>query len=348
MKTTITLAAYTRGNRAAIRQENERWLLGTVAKITDLFLTVEYDRGGIERVPTRSARVVSVRNNAPVSRRPLTLAEVKALRRVTRSVRVPVTKAQQRLIQKYGIPFLFDAAKLGGDREKLRYMLAIWLTANRKHFGSGLKRPRFVLTEPKTAGSMAMNGYTLGYWARQLRTMALSRRAFTAHEGIVLDVMLHEMAHQAVTDIDKQGDGGPDAHGPLWQAWMKKVGLPVDARKRPSDMRKFMTEREWNVVLRRQQKINKTEDLPDDQKRLGQPAAVLTEQNQLRAGKIAGFFDHRVGKVAAIVPPTGNVFLSVPVENLLVPPEKSRLPNDAQFLRFVEYVKRTKQATATP
>jgi predicted SprT family Zn-dependent metalloprotease len=104
------------------------------------------------------------------------------------------------------------------DRVMLVYLGQLWNKLNREKFGEKLKLPHIRFLKDQKATKMRCRGK----WQPGDRCIAVARRLFN-NEKALYETFLHEMCHQAVSEIDKIRNGG---HGYAWCTWMRKVGLP--------------------------------------------------------------------------------------------------------------------------
>ena len=100
------------------------------------------------------------------------------------------------------------------------FMKALWQELNGTKFQSAMTMPnmRFL----KDMGDKLRK---YGHWSKRNRELAFAPKLFNAPLDIFLETFLHEMCHQAVSEIDKVEDNTAGGHGPNWVAWMRKVGL---------------------------------------------------------------------------------------------------------------------------
>lgn len=116
----------------------------------------------------------------------------------------------------------------------ITYLETLWNKCNREKFENKLRQPHIrLMKNTSRVGS-------LGHWQSSGRTIAIHPRLFKAGLVKVLEVMLHEMAHQAVSEIDMIKNGG---HGSEWRRWMYKIGLPPD-RVSQDDITVYMSDKE--------------------------------------------------------------------------------------------------------
>ena len=126
--------------------------------------------------------------------------------------------------------------------EVRRFMLDLWTALNKQKFDGHL-RPikKFLVIPPQ--GRQGLRAF----WHSRYRILVFTTLVLKAKWDKFHEVFLHEMCHQAVTDVDHGGkavavgeDGG---HGPVWQKWMIKVGLEPK-RYDDSTFGEYMTEEE--------------------------------------------------------------------------------------------------------
>ena len=99
-------------------------------------------------------------------------------------------------------------------------MKMIWREFNKQKFGSQLREPAFGLMR-NTGSRMRVRAY----WAPSKRLINVNPQLFNADADTFLEIFLHEICHQATSEISKDYSRELQGHGPTWQAWMRKVGL---------------------------------------------------------------------------------------------------------------------------
>lgn len=116
----------------------------------------------------------------------------------------------------------FAAATAGQTQRS--FLVEFWLWANTEFFAGKMRLPKFVLHLPSEIAADPLNPQ--GMWFPEVRTMFVAAEHFNKGWGAVYSVALHEMCHQAVSEID--GTEEPDAHGKRWAKWMRHCKLPVN------------------------------------------------------------------------------------------------------------------------
>lgn len=133
----------------------------------------------------------------------------------------------------------FAKAAKGGNDSKLYYLYKVYERANKHIFGGRLTRPNVYLMKMQKTHNFRGRGI----WKPSRRELGISPRLFIAGESHVLNTFIHEMCHQAVTDIDRVNDRTEGGHGPNWVAWMRKAGIPP-ARYDMTDATEYMDDHE--------------------------------------------------------------------------------------------------------
>lgn len=122
---------------------------------------------------------------------------------------------------------------------RLRFMQMLWRYLNRVKFGSAMDIPNIRMMKNVKGTSLRLRGF----WRAYNREFAISKRLFNATQNFFVEVFLHEMCHQAVSEINKIVDRTEQGHGPEWQHWMRKVGLNP-RRFDPNENSTYMTPKE--------------------------------------------------------------------------------------------------------
>lgn len=152
--------------------------------------------------------------------------------------KVPVTKISDTLEKMYTY-----AQASNNAAYYLRFCGALWDYLNGHKFGGHLTKPRIRLLKNVAGASLRRRAQ----WSPFHREIAVSPRLFNASENFFVEIFLHEMCHQAVSEIDKAdndpGERQQKGHGSFWSAWMRKVGLNP-RRFDPNDNTTYMTEKE--------------------------------------------------------------------------------------------------------
>jgi predicted SprT family Zn-dependent metalloprotease len=274
-----TLEALT---RVAVEFDKDDWSIGTVVKATPTGYKIDFDYGEKGKlIKLTEAKVVAVDQKRSY-KKPMTAVQVKALKpkpvaktpvaktpvaktpvaktpvAKTPVAKTPVAKTpttdtkklsdesdspeEGRLEHRLGDPGLWKLASAGGSSHKLMYMKHVWNKANKEFFANGLSMPGFRMMKEM------QNFRGLGQWFPQRRVIGLSPRMFNATQAHAITTIVHEMCHQAVTDIEKarEDNGG---HGPLWCSYMRKCGL-TPSRYNQNDRTDFMTDKEKEATLK--------------------------------------------------------------------------------------------------
>ena len=159
-----------------------------------------------------------------------------------KKVAAPVAKEQSQdkeeahLLHLVGNPRQFAAIKTRGDA--IAYMRRVWTEVNKLKCDGKLQMPNFRLTK-----DMGTTFRLRGVWQPRTRTIGASPRLFKATEEIALTTIVHEIAHQCVSEIDKSQDRTQGGHGYEWVMWMRRFGLTA-SRYSVFDNTNYMTDGE--------------------------------------------------------------------------------------------------------
>lgn len=154
---------------------------------------------------------------------------------------------QHELVKLYGNPTRF--ARIRTSAEAIGYMIEVWNKVNTTKCDNKLVRPTFLLTKDMKASTRRM-----GYWSPGRRVLGASPRLFKAKEHIALTTIIHEIAHEAVTDIEQMPAEGNGGHGPVWSKWMRKFGL-TPSRYTQYDAMEYFDDNEKKEIQRRQDDV---------------------------------------------------------------------------------------------
>lgn len=142
---------------------------------------------------------------------------------------------ESKLVHAYGDSLAWKRVK--SKPGMIAYALAVFNKLNAKH-GRDLVAPKFEIMK-----DMGANFKRRGAWFANQRTIKLSPRIFNGKQESALTVIVHEIAHQCVSEIDKVYDRTAQGHGWNWQNWMRKFGL-TPSRYDTQDKEEYMTDYE--------------------------------------------------------------------------------------------------------
>ncbi len=158
-------------------------------------------------VVNHTRKLVTLLNNKSIYK------DIKDVKLLHRTLRLPESVYKKFLA----------ARELKGDA-KIPVLNEIWEVFNKLKFDSKLKTPNYVIEE-----NLGLASTTRGSWTPSLRRLKINEGTFYAPVDIIAETVLHEMCHQAVTEIDLiTEDDGEGGHGQPWVNWMKRVGLPPE------------------------------------------------------------------------------------------------------------------------
>lgn len=96
----------------------------------------------------------------------------------------------------------------------------VWNYFNVEKFQGRMTRPNIRL-----ARDMGSSTHTRAFWQRVNRRIQVTPMITRGPIDSFVEVFLHEMCHQAVSEIDQVFDPTEGGHGNNWQQWMVRVGL---------------------------------------------------------------------------------------------------------------------------
>lgn len=114
----------------------------------------------------------------------------------------------------------YPKAQAGNTTDRLGFLNMLWKELNETNFENAM-----VLPTMRFLKDMGSRGRRLAHWNPRLRELGFAPRLFNAPLNVILETMLHEMCHQAVSEITKVKETTNGGHGPNWIRWMVRVGL---------------------------------------------------------------------------------------------------------------------------
>lgn len=164
---------------------------------------------------------------------------------------VPVTVIPPDLEKMYGY-----CKNMTDASYRLKFNAKLWHYLNTNKFSGRMTAPSFRLLKNVKASSFRMRGC----WYPVKRSLEIAPRLYNAHQNFFVEVFLHEMCHQAVSEIDKVHDRAEGGHGPHWKAWMRKVGLNP-SRFDPNDNSTYMNDQELTKHNELKDRVEKSKQL---------------------------------------------------------------------------------------
>lgn len=145
---------------------------------------------------------------------------------------------------------------------RVKFMQDLWLFLNQSKFGGKLQQPKVELMKGSAVAKMRVRGY----WAVKDRTIKMHPQIFNATQNFFVEIFLHEMCHEAVTEnwgdltIAERLDNNKHAgHGTAWAKWMRHVGLnPL--RFDPNEATTYMDEQTKTEVQKTHEQWQKSKD----------------------------------------------------------------------------------------
>lgn len=306
MKLLISLSApfFEVNQRVAVEFDKNDWSIGTILKATPTGYRIAFDFGETQLIKIALARIVAVERKARL-KKALTFAQVKELKPSVKKTAakalpkkivlikeepkaVPIvaerpkapehqqkdTSEEITLEHFVGNPSLFAKCTSGTSAQiktnQRMFMQFVWTRANDKLFDNKLTMPNLGLMREMK------NFRGLGYWREGKRELKITPRLFNATHAHIITTLVHEMCHQAVSEIDNVVDRTAGGHGPNWTAWMHKCGLDPH-RYNKDDRTTFMSDSErleaQRILTNRKNALENVEH-----RKLSYPRALMPAQ----------------------------------------------------------------------
>lgn len=224
----------------------------------------------------------------------------------------------------------YNVTYSSSSRALLDYLNKLWAWANDEYFEGRLPKPAAIRMQ-RDVGPSSMRRRAA--WFPSKRVISVHPRLFNAPEDKVHEIFVHEMCHQAVTDIDRVNDNSNGGHGPNWASWMVRCGLSP-TRFDTHGNSHYMDEAEKEAHQQRQErKAEDTHKIKQTTQRPfvwnGQMAAVCyTDGNGIVYGLAACPSDKKEGRIAVVINPHKGNFMKIPTSWLFVVPE-----DDVNYIR---------------
>jgi len=125
---------------------------------------------------------------------------------------------------------------LDGEKEDIQvlenFCKYLWFNLNKQYFKNELKLPIIIVN----SNPSNHNSSGIGAWSRLSRKLAVHIKLFNYSFSRVKTIFIHEMCHQAVTEISKisirderygkaiEGEPSTQGHGSEWVKWMESCG----------------------------------------------------------------------------------------------------------------------------
>lgn len=103
--------------------------------------------------------------------------------------------------------------------DDMAYLEALYAMINKDFFDNQLETPSFTWVKTKMGTADKFQG---GHYVTQDKKLAMNRR-FIMFPQVFIEILKHEMCHQAVAEIDQENE--KRFHGPIWRSWANKVGI---------------------------------------------------------------------------------------------------------------------------
>lgn len=118
---------------------------------------------------------------------------------------------------------------LSSGPTRIKFLTSAWEYFNKTKFSGKLTGPTILCSSlPRASVRRLFSSSVRGYFRAGMPVpgeLWIKADLFSADIDFMVEILVHEMAHQAVAEIDQVKDTSEGGHGRNWQAWMRKVGL---------------------------------------------------------------------------------------------------------------------------
>jgi predicted SprT family Zn-dependent metalloprotease len=225
----------------------------------------------------------------------------------------------------------------GPSQLGILWMRQLWNFLNENKFDKKLQAPNISFI--KNIARMR----TRGYWRAHGRELKIAARLFNAPLPAFVEIFLHEMCHQAVSEIDKTVDRTQQGHGPHWQRWMRTVGLnPSRYDHNDSDI--YLSEEEQRVVKEQREKAEQNkkelELKPEWDLRIGKVVRIALDHGARVVNGVIAY--KQTSKYAVVIDPSSGQWWNVP-PNLIYKADPSTDQSQFQTDQWVRGINRVQQ-----
>jgi hypothetical protein len=126
---------------------------------------------------------------------------------------------------------------------RVAYCKKLFEYFNKEKFHGNLPTPVFLVSDKSLSNIKDARGVYFGGPAFGAGKVWMASFMFNAREPFFLEVFLHELCHAAAWTISRSTDRSERGHGPVWQDWMRRVGLDP-RRYDPTDSVEYKTSQE--------------------------------------------------------------------------------------------------------
>lgn len=223
-------------DRVIVRASKDEWYTGMVTRSGAKSLSVKFDDGLVAVISEEDFGDVHPMLIDYKSHDPLKDSDAQKLYQKAKlasnkaKLKVVLTPAKhetdagalwaERLVKLQEPELFAKAYKTRNARAMLQWMEKIYLKLDKIYFEMELVRPILTILSVTEEHKWKCKGL----WKANTRELSLGVSLFELDEFSVLKSLLHEMCHQAVTEVDCLVGIG---HSESWRRWMYRVGMPV-------------------------------------------------------------------------------------------------------------------------
>lgn len=158
----------------------------------------------------------------------------------------------------------FDLARANRNYAQ-QWMFKLHDYFSQKYFAGKLERPHIGFLRGVDINNMRKRAH----WSSRKRALEFHPALIHGTFASFIETFVHEMCHQAVTDINRTVEHEQKGHGPLWSGWMRRCGLlPLRFDDKPNSFYKsekiIQTEQKKEHELKSyEDEIERTHHRPD-------------------------------------------------------------------------------------
>lgn len=262
---TIEAATYAKGDRVIVKFEKDGNYLGTVTRVALDKVYITFDDGDKFSFPATSRKILG---KIAKGKRASAISDDNVIKYLIPKVSKEKTtkpspkkeEKRKKEVKKEKDPPVIPAkladifTKVSNNKyPDAKFLRECYEHINKKYFKNELNKPFFRYLKVMPADKMRRHGH----WSAKRREIAFNKRIFNASPQQFYDLFIHEVCHQAVTDIDKVNDRTKGGHGSHWVTWMLHCGYKNPQRYVDQEEHmNLMDDKDKKVIEKKQEKQN--------------------------------------------------------------------------------------------
>ncbi len=339
-----------KGDRVIVKANPNEWYTGTITRINPTSTSVLFDDHATSVIKEPDYKDMKPMLINYKSDEPLTDAEALPLWKKAAStvskIKMPVKEvpskdtdkvamaARDKQLLKHGHAKAYEQAR-GSNNPALivKWMHLAWTSLNHAYFKGAMREPVLV----NITYAQERKAKVGGVWKAMDRHLCLGVTLFDGTELSVLKALLHEMCHQAVSEIDNLVGVG---HGVPWGRWMHTVGQHVYLQIDPTHDVPYMLQFEpadaaQLPLMRLTPRETAVKGLMPIVRmpRRDTPVQVYTKGGTIRKGLLVANPDKDATTCILILVPSSDRYQTVDIADVYVLPDEEHLEYRSQMWR---------------